>query len=124
MVAVAQAWLTLDADQQRSALAQSTLQSRQRSLELVGRRHALGAATALDMATGQAAVETARGDLAALAAQVGQDRNALRLLVGVEVPTQTLPADRDSSAADAAPAKSSAQLLLSLIHISEPTRPY
>lgn len=110
VVAVAQAWLTLDADQQKRALTQDTLQSRQRSLELITRRHELGAASALEMATGQAALQTARGDLATLEAQVGQDRNALRLLVGADVPAQALPADRSSDAAQA-PASAAAQLL-------------
>lgn len=110
VVAVAQSWLTLDADLQKRALAQDTLQSRERSLELIGRRHTLGAATALEMATGRAAVETARGDLAALDTQVGQDRNALRLLVGADVPVQSLPAGIGNGA-EAAPASAAAQLL-------------
>jgi NodT family efflux transporter outer membrane factor (OMF) lipoprotein len=92
VVSVAQAWLTLEADQTKRHLAQLTLASRERSLELIDRRRALGAATALELATGQAAVHTTRGDLAALEAQVAQDRNALRLLVGDDVPARLLPA--------------------------------
>ncbi len=96
IVSVAQAWLTLDADQQKRQLADQTLQSRQRSLELVERQRSLGVASALTLATAQAAVETARGDLATLQAQVGQDRNALRLLVGAELPAGSLPGEASS----------------------------
>jgi NodT family efflux transporter outer membrane factor (OMF) lipoprotein len=92
VVSVAQAWLTLDADQQKRDLAEKTWQSRQRSLGLIERRQALGVATALDVATARSALETARGDLATLQAQVGQDLNGLRLLVGAELPAQALPA--------------------------------
>jgi NodT family efflux transporter outer membrane factor (OMF) lipoprotein len=91
VVSVAQAWLTLDADQQKRDLAERTLQTRQQSLEFIERRRSLGAASALELATGQAAVETARGDLATLQAQVSQDVNALRLLVGTELPPEALP---------------------------------
>ena len=111
VVSVAQAWLTLDADQQKHDLVDKTLQTRQRSLELVGRQRALGAANALDVATGQAAVETARGDLASLQAQVGQDLNALRLLVGTELPAAALPPERTADAAAAAIETAAVQLM-------------
>ena len=101
VVSVAQAWLTLDADQQKRSVADKTLKSRQRSLELLGRRRDLGAASALDLATSQAAVETARGDLAALQTQVGQDVNALRLLVGTDLPSQALPVAQTIEEVDA-----------------------
>ena len=101
VVSVAQAWLTLDADQQKQQLADKTLQSRQRSLALIERRRSLGVASALELATAQAAVETARGDLAALQAQVGQDRNALRLLVGAGLPAQALPGERTADTTEA-----------------------
>ena len=111
VVSVAQAWLTLDADQQKRDLADKTLQSRERSMALIGRRRALGAASALELATGQAAVETARGDLAALQAQVGQDLNALRLLVGTALPAKALPPVRTAAAADASTSLTAVQLL-------------
>ena len=110
VVSVAQAWLTLDADQHKRDLTEKTLQTRQRSLELIGRRHDLGASSALEVATAQAAVETARGDLATLQAQVGQDLNALRLLVGTDLTAQALPASPSFEAA-AASAKSAVQLV-------------
>jgi len=112
VVSVAQSWLTLDADQQKRRVAAQTLQSRERSLELIERQRALGAATALEVAAGQAAVETARGDWATLDAQVAQDRNALRLLLGTDLPAEAMPQERqDAADADAAPAPAAAQLL-------------
>lgn len=62
VVSVAQSWLALDADQQKRSLANKTLQSRQRSLELIGRRHTLGVASSLERATAQAALQTAYTD--------------------------------------------------------------
>jgi len=88
---VANAWLTLSADQSRLALARDTLKSQQRSFELSGKRHDLGAASGLDLVSAQTSVESARADVAAYTAQVAQDRNALVLLVGGEVPDDLLP---------------------------------
>lgn len=89
---LAQAWLTLAADQQVQQLATQTLDSRRQSLTLTERRKALGAISSLDVVTAQASVETARGDLASAQAQVRQDLNALRLLVGAEPAAELLPA--------------------------------
>ena len=88
---VAQAWLTLAADRQLQALAQQTLASRQQSLELMQRRQALGAVSVLDLATAEAAVQTARGTAAQVSLQLAQDLNALRLLLGSEPPAPLLP---------------------------------
>lgn len=89
---VANAWLTLAADQRRLALARSTLDSQQRSFVLTQRRRELGAASQLDLATAQTSVDSARGDVAAYTAQVALDLNALQLLVGTELPALLLPA--------------------------------
>lgn len=89
---VAQAWLTLAADRQLQALAAQTLASRQESLALTQRRRALGAASALDLATAEAAVQAARGSSAQVDLQLAQDLNALRLLLGTEPPAALLPA--------------------------------
>jgi len=99
---LAQAWLTLAADQQARQLALQTLESRRQSLTLTERRQALGAISALDVATAQASVETARGDLASTQAQVKQDLNALRLLVGTEPPAELLPEAGNGAAPAAA----------------------
>jgi multidrug efflux system outer membrane protein len=88
---VANAWLTLAADQERLHLAQDTLKSQQISYELSKRRFDAGATSGLDMYEAQTSVETARSDMALYAAQVAADRNALALLAGAEVPVALLP---------------------------------
>ena len=85
------AWLSLAADQSLQRLAEQTLESRQRSQDLNTRRHALGAITGLALSQTQAALESARLDVANAAAQVEQDRHALDLLAGAAVPTEWLP---------------------------------
>lgn len=90
---VATAWLTLAADAERLALTEQTLASERKSLELTQRMHELGATTGLTVAQAQSAVESARGSAAAYRAQIAQDRNALTLLVGGDVPAALLPPD-------------------------------
>ena len=96
---VATAWLTLAADNQRLQLAQDTLTSQQATFELTQRSHALGGSAALAVAQAQTTVESARGDVAEYQSQILQDRNALRLLVGSDIPDTLLPGTRLESAA-------------------------
>lgn len=88
---VANAWLTLAADQERLRLAQDTLKSQQISYELSKRRFEAGATSGLDMYEAQTSVETARSDVAVYTAQVAADQNALALLAGAPVPAELLP---------------------------------
>lgn len=88
----ANAWLTLAADQDLLALARDTLASREESLSLTKRQFDAGAVSQIDLRTAQTLAETARADLATFAAQVEQDKNALRLLVGTELSSDLLPA--------------------------------
>jgi len=88
---VASAWLTLAADQAQLALARATLDSQTRTHDTTLRRQQLGADSALAVAQARTALEAARRDVAACETQVQQDRNALRLLVGAEVPEALLP---------------------------------
>ena len=99
----ANAWLTLAADQERLALAQSTLATREDSLRLVRQRVDGGAGSLLDLRNAETLAETARADVAAYTAQVAQDRNALTLLAGGALPADLLPSgslDADSVLAD------------------------
>ncbi|GKS77711.1 efflux transporter outer membrane subunit [Acidovorax sp. SUPP950] len=98
------AWLTLDADGRRLQLARDTLRTRQQSLDLTQRSHALGATSGLTLAQTQTTVDTARADVATYTAQVARDRNALALLVGAAVPDDLLPPVALAAAANAAPA--------------------
>lgn len=88
---VAGSWLSLAADSELLALAQETLQSQRKTLALSEHRHALGAASGLDLAQVRTSVESARADVARYAAQVDEDRNALELVVGAPVPEALLP---------------------------------
>jgi len=99
---VATAYLTLAADQDLLRLAQDTLTSQSESYRLQQRSFDLGAASALTLRQAQTTVESARVDVERYTAQVAQDRNALRLLAGTEVPSELLPtALPDSASADA-----------------------
>ncbi|MFT4240902.1 MAG: efflux transporter outer membrane subunit [Acidovorax sp.] len=95
---VANAWLTLAADQARLALARETLRSREASYALTERTHRLGATSGLVLAQNQTTVETARADVAAATSQVARDRNALQLLVGSAVPPALLPPAEQAAA--------------------------
>jgi len=88
---VATAWLTLASDQDRLRLAQDTLESQSSSYALTQRSVELGSSSALTLRQAQTSVESARVDVESYTAQVDQDRNALVLLVGKDLPAALLP---------------------------------
>ena len=85
-------WLTLAADQDLLVLAQNTLATREQSLALVRRQFEAGAISQLDLRQAETLAETARSDVATYVAQVEQDKNALRLVVGTDIPADLMPA--------------------------------
>lgn len=91
---VANAYLTLGADQERLQLARQTLESQRQSYELTRRSHELGVASMLDLRQAQTLVESARVDVARFSSQIEQDKNALILLVGTSLPDDLLPGDQ------------------------------
>ena len=91
VAAVATQWLALAADVQTQRLNENSLEADDKSLDLTRRMHALGAISNLPVVQAQAAQEAARGAAAAGRAQLLQDRSALTLLVGREVPQDLLP---------------------------------
>jgi multidrug efflux system outer membrane protein len=99
VASVATAWLQLAADEQRLALARSTLESQRKSFDLIQRSHALGSQSGLALAQSQSTVEAARADAAAFDSLVEQDRNALTLLVGTTPPAELLPTAATTEAA-------------------------
>ncbi|MFL9878179.1 AdeC/AdeK/OprM family multidrug efflux complex outer membrane factor [Herbaspirillum rhizosphaerae] len=99
---VATAYLTLAADQDRLKLAQNTLDSQSRTYHLNQRSFDLGNASALTLRQAQTSVESARVDVESFTAQVAQDRNALVLLAGIELPDALLPTSLPDIAAAAA----------------------
>ncbi|MGO2132706.1 MAG: efflux transporter outer membrane subunit [Halomonas sp.] len=96
---VATAYFTLAADQQRLRLAESTLASQQKSLDLTLKTFSIGTTSGLDVATAQTSVDTARADIATYRTQVAQDLNALTLLVGQAI-EPALVADSGDTIAD------------------------
>jgi len=88
---VASAYLTLAADEDLLGLASDTLKTREDSSFLIRKRFEAGAASQLEARQAETLLEQARTDVAASTARVAQDRNALRLLVGAEVPAELLP---------------------------------
>jgi multidrug efflux system outer membrane protein len=88
----ANAWLTLAADQDLLALARETLATRDQSLALTRRQFEAGAVSRLDLSQTVTLAESARSDVATFIAQVEQDKNALRLVVGADLPADLAPA--------------------------------
>lgn len=87
---VANAWLTLNTDQALLELTEATLDSYQQSLAMIELSHAGGIASALDVRQARSLVEQARVQQALYTRQLAQDRNALQLLVGGEIPAELL----------------------------------
>lgn len=97
---VATAYLTLAADQDQLKLAQDTLVSQSNTYRLNQRSYELGTVSKLTLRQSQTSVDSARVDVQRYTAQVAQDRNALVLLVGTDVPAELLPQSLpDTSAA-------------------------
>ncbi|MEJ2814709.1 efflux transporter outer membrane subunit [Caulobacter sp. CCG-8] len=88
----ASAWLNLAADEDLLALSQETLRTRQETMGLIQRRFEAGAISQLEVSQAQTLIEAARSDVATAIALVEQDKNALRLVVGADVPNDLLPA--------------------------------
>ncbi len=88
----ASTWLSLAADQDLLALTQETLRTRQETMGLVQRRFEAGAISQLELSQAQTLVESARSDVAVAIALLEQDKNALRLVVGADVPNDLMPA--------------------------------
>ena len=90
---VAQAYLTLAADQENLKLAKSTFEAQQTSFDLIGKRYQVGIATELDLSRAQTQVDNARRDAAHYTQMVASDENALNLLLGSAAPKELLPTD-------------------------------
>ncbi|MGB9716032.1 MAG: efflux transporter outer membrane subunit [Thermodesulfovibrionales bacterium] len=90
---VANAYLILAADKENLKLAESTLKTQQAIYDLIRRRYEVGLASELDLRRAQTQVDTAKGDVARYIQIVAQSENALKLLVGTEIPENLLPED-------------------------------
>lgn len=88
---VANAYLTLAADQEQLRLARATLDTREQAHAITVKRHELGAISGLDLSQSLTLVEGARAELARYAGRVAQATNALTLLVGAPPDRALLP---------------------------------
>lgn len=93
---VANAYLTLRADQAQLELTRNTLGTYQKSYDLTRRSYEVGVASALDLRQSQTQVESARATLAQYTRLVAQDQNALVLLLGSGLPGD-MPKGRELS---------------------------
>lgn len=83
---VANAYLTLLADNQKLRISEETVEAQLSSVNLVRQRFEAGLSAELAMRQAEIALETARANRAQLRRQVEQDRNALSVLVSGPVP--------------------------------------
>jgi multidrug efflux system outer membrane protein len=84
---VAEAYFRLLATRQTEHLIQQTLKSRENTLGVVQARYDVGVVSALDLNQARSQLNTVRADLAAIQRLQSQAENALRLVLGVEIPT-------------------------------------
>jgi len=83
---VANAYLTILADEKLLRVTQATLESQRASYDLTRLSYDGDQSTALDLRQAEITVRTAEANLAAYQRQIGQDRNALVLLLGAPLP--------------------------------------
>jgi outer membrane protein, multidrug efflux system len=88
---VASAYLVYAGDLELLRLAQETLASQQRSVELTQRRFEAGASSQLDLYRARTIAENARADAARFTTLTAQDENLLALLVGAPIPPELRP---------------------------------
>lgn len=86
VASVANAWLTLQADENLLQLTQDTLKTYEQSYDLTKSSFDVGVASALELSQARTAVDSARVNLAQYRRQVALDRNALALLLGGNLP--------------------------------------
>jgi len=87
IASVANAYLTLQADEALLKVTRETLGTFQRSLELTQRSFDVGVTDALALSQSRTSVQTAQANLAQYTRLVAQDRNALAVLLGGPAPT-------------------------------------
>lgn len=85
---VATAYMTLLADQDLLQLTEQTAKSYAQSYQLTEQRYRAGISSSLDLSQSRSSLESVNTSLAQYRRQVSLDKNALRLLVGTEIPTE------------------------------------
>ena len=88
---IANAWLTMAADQDQLQISKETMQSNLQTRDLTQAQFRIGTASELEARQADTQYQQARNDVAVLETRIAQDRNALELLVGAPVPAELLP---------------------------------
>jgi len=83
--------LQLAADLELLSLARDTYKVREENVRIIGLRFDHGAVSQLDLSQAVGLAQQARSDIAAASARVEKDRNALRLVVGADIPAALEP---------------------------------
>jgi multidrug efflux system outer membrane protein len=111
---VANAWLTMAADQDRLAAARKTAGAFQQTVNLTQARFRAGVASELEVRQARTSLDRANSDIANLTTQVAQDQNALNLLAGSTVAGPLLPEGLPTTGAtlDRLPADLPSEVLL------------
>lgn len=89
-------WLTLAADRSNLAIAKQTAESARQSMEVTRKQMAHGTASMVDVSSAETTYQSAMADVASYTTSVAQDKNALDLVVGRNVPDNLLPANIDA----------------------------
>lgn len=92
IASVANAWLTLQADQALLQVSRDTLKAFEESLALTQRSFDVGVASALELSQARSAADSARVRIEQYTRLVAQDRNALSRLLGQNVASDLSPA--------------------------------
>ena len=111
---IANAWLTLAADQDLLIISRENLKSLEQTRSLTQAQFRIGTASELESRQADTDYQAARNDVAVLATQIARDKNALDLLVGAPVPAELVPGNLPASGATIAelPAGISSEVLL------------
>jgi len=89
----ASAYLNLVADRERLQLAQETLKSHQTTYDLTERRFKAGVSSELELRQAQTSVDSSRVEIALYTRMIAEDENALRLLLGTDLPADPATAE-------------------------------
>ncbi len=88
---IAQAYVTLAADQEQLRLAQQTHAAQAKTLNLNQQRLKAGIGSAVPVRQSELSVETARLAIGNYQTLIEQDKNLLRLLIGTDLPDRLVP---------------------------------
>jgi len=90
---IAQGYLAYAADSENFKLAQDTFESQKSYFGMISKSNEAGIASELDLKQAESQMESARADMARYKGRLAMDLNALELIAGTRLPTESLPKD-------------------------------